>query len=95
MSWSAIHLLKKLVMTKTMTVDFIHPLHVGDDLTAKGSISKVSSKHEALIEGVICNSDDEICAKSAGTFATFSPKVARRLGIIRNERAEWLSRLLE
>ena len=94
MSWSAIHLLKKLVMTKTMTVDFISPLHVGDQLTAKGQILKVSSRHEAVIEGFLSNSDNEICAKSEGIFATFSPKVAIRLGIIRDERAKWLSQLL-
>ena len=94
MSWSAIHLLKMLVMTKTMTVDFINPLHVGDQLTAKGKILKVTSRHEAIIEGLLTNSNEEICAKSEGTFATFSPKVAIRLGIIRGERAEWLSQQL-
>ena len=95
MSWSAIHLLKKLVMTKTMTVDFIQTLHVGDQLTARGKIINVSTKHEANIEGVLYNSNNELCAKSTGTFATFSPKVAKRLGIIRDERAEWISQLLK
>ena len=95
MSWSAIYLLKRVPMTKSMTVDFFKPIYVGDPLRVEGSVSEKKGKHEALMEGRIYNKDDVCCASATGTFAVFSPAVAKRLSITDNESLKWFEQIFD
>ncbi|MBU0697911.1 MAG: PaaI family thioesterase, partial [Proteobacteria bacterium] len=38
MSWSAITLLKRIILTKSMTIDFVKPIFIGNRLTAEGKV---------------------------------------------------------
>ena len=93
MSWAAIYLLKRVVMTKSMTVDFHKPVYVGDSLSVEGTVSDKTGKHEASMEGRIYNDDNVCCASATGTFAVFSPAVARRLSITDNESLKWFEEI--
>jgi acyl-coenzyme A thioesterase PaaI-like protein len=85
MSWATIYSRKQMVMTKTMTIDFIKPIQIGDEITAEGQVKEVTSKHEVIAEGFIFNREKELCARSTGHFVTFSQKVGKRLGIIAHD----------
>ena len=93
MSWSAIYLLKRVPMTKSMTVDFLKPVYVGNSLKAEGTVTDKKGKHEALMEGRIYNKDDVCCARATATFAVFSPAVAKRLSITDSESLQWFERI--
>jgi uncharacterized protein (TIGR00369 family) len=93
MSWSAIYLVKQVPMTKSMTVDFFKPTYVGNPLKAEGRVLDKKGKHEALIEGRIYNTDDVCCAGATGTFAVFSPAVAKRLSITDEESLQWFEQI--
>lgn len=82
MSWSAIHLLKRFVMTKTITVEFIKPIQVGRPLLAEGRVAAQETAKEAQMEGLIRNAAGQVCARSTGNFVLLKPKVAQRLGIM-------------
>ncbi|MFO7965796.1 MAG: PaaI family thioesterase [Desulfobacterales bacterium] len=82
MSWSALHVLKKIVLTRSMTIDFIKPVSVGEALTAWAAPIKRTGRNQALVEGRISDSRQTICATSQGNFALLKPKTAMRLGII-------------
>ena len=82
MSWSAIYLLKKFILTKSITVDFLHPVYVKEEVQAVGRVLKMSDKREALMEGIIRNIDDKICARSQGTFALLDSRMIQKMGII-------------
>ena len=85
MSWSAIYLLKKIILTKSMTVDFMKPIYVGTKLKAEGMVSKRINKREASMEGFIYNDAGVLCAKSRGTYVLFEAKVAKKLNIMSDE----------
>ena len=68
MSWAAIYLLKRVAMTKSISVDFLKPVYVGNPLKAEGRVLDTKGKHEALMEGCIYNQDEVCCAKATGTF---------------------------
>jgi len=72
MSWSAIYLLKRFILTKSISVDFLKPVYVGEDLIVEGRVFKQNSEKEAVMEGFVINSSDELCAKSKGVFALFT-----------------------
>ncbi len=82
MGWSVIYLLKKIGVTKSMTVDFLKPLHVGKRLTVVGSIQEKHSERQVLVTGEIYSEENALCAKAQGTFAAMSALTAVRLGIM-------------
>ena len=82
MGWSVIHLLGKIGVTKTMTVTFIKPISVEEELTIIGSIQQVQSERLVLVSGEIYNAGKVLCAKAAGEFASMTPQAALRLGVM-------------
>lgn len=95
MSWAAIHLLKKIILTKSVAINFIKPVYIGKLLTAKGRVVEVKSKREVLMEGLITNDSDEICARSQGTFVLFTAEVAKRLGMMDAEALKTFLDIIE
>jgi uncharacterized protein (TIGR00369 family) len=94
MSWSAIYLLKRFILTKSIRVDFLKPLCVGQRLRAEGSVQSVADGREASVAGVICDPEGRPCARSQGTFAIMAPRVAGRLGIMDQRRLQEFAGLL-
>ena len=82
MSWTAIHLLKRFIVTKSIAVDFLKPIRVGHAITAKGHVMEQQSDRQALMGGCIYNDQDELCAQSTGTFALLTHEIAKRMGIL-------------
>jgi uncharacterized protein (TIGR00369 family) len=93
MSWSAIHLLKRIALTRTMSVEFIKPVQVGSDLEAEARLRETSGQNDAVTEGVIYDQKGSACARATATFKVFSPAVARRLGIADEETIQWFERI--
>ena len=82
MSWTAHHLLKKLILTKSIHIDFHRPVHVERDIRCEGRIKSINSPREGVLEAVIYDADEKACATGTGTFALLTPALARRLGVI-------------
>jgi acyl-coenzyme A thioesterase PaaI-like protein len=82
MSWTAIHLIKSVILTKSMTVEFKKPIHVEQKLKAVGKIAAISGDREVKLEGFLFNSEGLLCACAAGVFALLKPKVALKLGVV-------------
>lgn len=85
MGWSVIYLLRKIGVTKTMTVEFKKPLSVGKRLTVIGAIQEIQSERQVLVTGEIYSDEEILCAKAQGTFAAMSAQTAVRLGVMRDE----------
>ncbi len=82
MGWSVIYLLKKIGMTKSITVEFKKTVNAGEKLTIVGGIKEKQSERSALMEGSIFNADDISCVEATGQFTTMQPKAALRLGLV-------------
>ncbi|MDX2442117.1 MAG: PaaI family thioesterase [Desulfobacterales bacterium] len=82
MSWSAIHLLKKMILTKSMTIDFIKPVYEGTELKIEGNVFEKKSDRQAVMEGRIYNEEGVLCTESKGIYVLFEPKVAKRLNMM-------------
>jgi len=82
MSWTAIHSLKKFILTKSMSIDFLKPVFTGQKLKAEGKVSNTARKRQAIVEGYLYNEDNTLCVKATGTFALFAPKDVKKMGIL-------------
>jgi uncharacterized protein (TIGR00369 family) len=82
MSWTAIHLLKKIILTQSMTVEFIKPIRIGQPLQAVGKIVEIKNDRHAVLEGRLFSEPDTLCARAQGEFALLKPKVALKLKVV-------------
>ncbi|HIJ77138.1 MAG TPA: PaaI family thioesterase [Deltaproteobacteria bacterium] len=82
MGWSAIYLLKCVVLTKSIAIDFVKPVHVGTLVRAEAKLAERTQEREVIVEGLLFDGEKTLCAKARGTFAVFAPEVAERLGIM-------------
>ena len=46
MSWSALHFLKRITMTKSMNIEFIKPVYIQQSLKAEGRVLEKTGKHD-------------------------------------------------
>ena len=95
MSWATIHLLKQVPMTKSISIDFIKPVYVGDSLTVEGKVLDRIDRREVLMQGQILNAEGQCCAKATGTFAIFSPAIAKRLNITDGDSLRWFEQVFK
>ena len=95
MSWAAIYLIKKISLTKTMTVEFIRPVTVGSEIKAEGRFLKRAGGREAQMEGLIFNSKGSLCARSSGLFVMIEPRIAKRLGVLGDSAIRDFERIID
>jgi uncharacterized protein (TIGR00369 family) len=89
MSWSAIYLLKRIALTRSINVEFIKPVRVGLELRAEGRVMQTNGKYDAVTEGILIDASGEVCARASAMFKVFSPAIARRLAIADEASIRW------
>ena len=94
MSWTAMYLLKNIVMTRSITVEFLKPVYIGQRLKAEGRVLEVKGQHQAVLEAFIYDPEEEICAKAKGNFAIFSSRIARRMEIMDSASIKWFESVI-
>lgn len=82
MSWAALYLLKKVIVTRTITIEFVKSVYIKEELKAVGKVLEIRSEKEAIMGGFIYNSKGDLCTRSTGNFALLKPKIAKRLGVV-------------
>lgn len=95
MGWSALHLLKKFGLTKSISVDFLKPVHVGQKLKAVGRTLELRGEREALMESCLYSDESTLCAKAVGTFGLFTAPALIKLGIIDEETVSTFEQFIE
>lgn len=95
MSWAAMVLLKRLGFTQKMTVEFKKTVAVGATMEAESRVRAVNAGREAVVEAVLTDAEDTVCAVSEGTFRIFSPAVAKRLKIVDDRTLSWFHGLFQ
>ena len=87
-------MLKKMGMTKSITVDFNKAVYAGERLTVVGGIQEQQSDRESFMHGAIFNEKDTLCVEATGQFTTLRPKAALRLGLVGSDYIETFGPIL-
>lgn len=82
MSWTAIILARRFILTKQMTVQFLRPVYVGASLCGIGSIKEQPGDRKAIIQAELFDDQGRLCASSEGKFVLFSKEQFAKLEII-------------
>jgi len=89
-----IYLLQRFVLTKSITVDYLKPVPIGQEFKVEGKILEVRSEREAAAEGIITNAEGAIFTRATGLWATFTPESARKLGVADEETFRWFEQVI-
>ena len=82
MSWTAIVVARRFILTKTMQVNYHRPLYVGTTVTAIASIGERQGERRAKLTAEIFDAAGKLCASAQGEFALFTEEQFARLAII-------------
>ncbi|NCN10135.1 MAG: PaaI family thioesterase [Leptospira sp.] len=85
MAWAAIYLERSYILTKKISVEFIKPVFVGDNLEARGHILEKISAKEVLVYAEIKNANGVVVAKGEGNIALFTPESIRKFGFLEED----------
>ncbi len=95
MSWGAIFLTKKFILTKSMTVNYHKPVRVGDMLRVESEIKERLSEREAAMTGRIFNSKGELSVSSTGVMALMDMDYVKKLGIMKDKDVEDFQKIID
>jgi len=68
MSWAVLYFSKKLILTKSINVNFIKTVYTETEIKAVGRIYKRLNERKVIMEGTIYNSNNDLCTKSTGEY---------------------------
>lgn len=88
MSWSAIYLHKRFILTKSMKVNFRKPVKIESELVVYGYIVEKESDRQVVMAAEIVDKNGDICADGKGEFVLFTAEQFSRLNIINEEQIE-------
>lgn len=82
MSWTAIYLTERFILTKGMNVAFKKPVRVGTPLFMSGYIKERLSDRKARVVAEIRDEEGDLCASSEGDFVLFTKEEFGAMGIM-------------
>ncbi len=85
MSWSAIYLEKKFILTKNMKVNFLKPVRIGEKIVAQGFIKEQLNERQAVMGAEILDESGEVCVSGEGKFVLFTQEQFSKLNIVPDE----------
>lgn len=85
MSWAAIFLTQKFILTKQLTVSFLKPVVIETELIAKAEIKNITGERHAILSGEIFDNQGERVTSSQGEFILFTEDQFQPLNIVPDE----------
>ncbi|MDY0161900.1 PaaI family thioesterase [Desulfobotulus sp.] len=94
MSWAAIHLHRRFILTKSMEVRFRKPVRIETELTVYSQVLERRSERQVTMQADILDAEGDICATSTGAFVLFTAEQFGELDLMErkqlSEMADWL-----
>jgi uncharacterized protein (TIGR00369 family) len=94
MGWACLALARRLLLSKSIAVDFLRPVRSGQEIRVEGSVREMISDREAVMQGCIYDDRDEICARASSIVSLFTLDAARKTGTIDEELLRSLERAM-
>ncbi len=94
MGWAALVILQKLVMSKSISVEFVKPVFIENKIKAEARALKVNNEREGVIQGTIYNDNNEICATSSSVVSLFKIEDIRKMGVVEDKLLDAIESLM-
>jgi acyl-coenzyme A thioesterase PaaI-like protein len=94
MGWTVLHLLKQMTLTRKITVEYLKPVYVGEEIRIEGRPFEVRGEREAVMRGLLFNQKDELCARATGHFAIFTVEAIRERALVDEKVLQDVARII-
>lgn len=94
MSKAAIYLNKRFILTKSFTVDFLHPVYVNNILYLEGNIKEKINDRKVVMQAALYDQTGKQCTQCTGLFALFTREAVEKLNIVDPKRIQGFIDLL-
>jgi uncharacterized protein (TIGR00369 family) len=81
MGWAALVLLRKPVISKSISVEFLKPVFIGREIRVEGAVLEAGNDREVVMQGCVYDGD-KLCARSSSTYSFLSSEKIKKLGVI-------------
>jgi acyl-coenzyme A thioesterase PaaI-like protein len=95
MSWAAIHLLDKFILTKNMNVEFKKPLTIETPIVMYGYIVEQKDERNVTMAADVYDTEGTLYSRGKGEFALFSTAQFSKIGVIGKKQIERMSDAFE
>lgn len=95
MGWGALVILRKLMVSRSMNVEFIKPVFVNTEIRIEGTVYEEKGEREAVMQGLIYNDMNQLCARSKSNASLFSMEALRKMGFADKEMLTELERNIQ
>lgn len=85
MGWACITLLRKFFLSRTLSVEFAKPILIDREMRVEGRVQVVNNEREAVMQGLIYNDGDELCARSSSVVSLFTLEFVKKRGIVNEQ----------
>ncbi len=82
MAWSAIHLLKRFILTKEINVRFRKPILIETELNVSGWVHEHVDERRAIMAAQIEDGEGNVCATAQGEFALFDAEAFEKMDVV-------------
>jgi acyl-coenzyme A thioesterase PaaI-like protein len=81
MGWAALVLLRKLVISKSISVEFLKPVFIGKEIRVEGAVLDDRNDREVVMQGYIYVGE-ELCARSSSSYSFLTIEKIDKLGVL-------------
>lgn len=78
---AAIYLLRRIVLTRSMTVTFHRAVGIGTPIRAEAELAERPDERRAIMTARLLDPEGQILAEADGDYAVFTAAAARRVGL--------------
>lgn len=93
MSWTAIHLFNKFILTQKIEIEYKRPVYIESNLISFGWVNKIMNSRKAVLEAEIRDEENKICASSKGTFVLFEKDEFRKKNIVSKDLLDGMDKI--
>jgi acyl-coenzyme A thioesterase PaaI-like protein len=94
MGWAALVILGKLVLSKTVSVEFKKPVPADTEIRVEAGVKETSGERRGVMQGFIYDSDDALCARATSDVSLFTLDSVKKLGALDGEMLAMLDLLV-
>ena len=93
MAWAAIHLLKRFILTREMTVSYRKPVPVGMALSATAAPARRVGERDVIMGVSVKDGEGDLCFTAEGKFVLFTEEEFAARGVLGDREIEVIKRL--
>ncbi len=94
MGWAALVILGKLVLSKTISVEFKNPVVADTEIRVEAGVKELSGERKGVMQGFIYDSEDALCARATSDVSLFTLDYVKKMGALDGEMLAMLERLV-